>query len=48
MFVRSFAYQLSDDFTIILFHYDGRASDWEQFEWSNRAIHVSIKKQTKW
>ncbi|KAG6529328.1 hypothetical protein ZIOFF_011525 [Zingiber officinale] len=40
--------KLSDDFTILLFHYDGRASDWEQFEWSKHAIHVSIKKQTKW
>ncbi|XP_074590612.1 uncharacterized protein LOC141846465 [Curcuma longa] len=40
--------KLFDDFTILLFHYDGRASDWEQFEWSKRAIHVSIKKQTKW
>ncbi|CAN7026020.1 unnamed protein product [Brassica rapa subsp. trilocularis] len=32
----------------MLFHYDGRASEWEEFEWSKRAIHVSIRKQTKW
>lgn len=37
-----------EDSTILLFHYDGRASEWEQFEWSNRAIHVSVKAQTKW
>lgn len=40
--------KFSEDFTILLFHYDGRASEWEQFEWSKQAIHVSVKKQTKW
>lgn len=40
--------KFSDNFTIMLFHYDGRASEWEEFEWSKRAIHVSIRKQTKW
>ncbi|EOA24160.1 hypothetical protein CARUB_v10017393mg [Capsella rubella] len=40
--------KFSDNFSIMLFHYDGRASDWEEFEWSKRAIHVSIRKQTKW
>nr|CAD1820252.1 unnamed protein product [Ananas comosus var. bracteatus] len=40
--------KFSEDFTILLFHYDGRASEWDQFEWSKRAIHVSIKRQTKW
>ncbi|XP_068636659.1 uncharacterized protein [Aristolochia californica] len=38
----------SDEFTILLFHYDGRTSEWDQFEWSKRAIHVSARKQTKW
>uniref|UniRef100_M4E923 Uncharacterized protein n=1 Tax=Brassica campestris TaxID=3711 RepID=M4E923_BRACM len=38
----------SDNFTIMLFHYDGRASEWGEFEWSKRTIHVSIRKQTKW
>ncbi|KAH0984661.1 hypothetical protein GBA52_011838 [Prunus armeniaca] len=33
---------------ILLFHYDGRTSEWDEFEWSRRAIHVSIQKQTKW
>ncbi|CAN6876175.1 unnamed protein product [Brassica oleracea] len=40
--------KFSDNFTIMLFHYDGRASEWGEFEWSKRAIHVSIQKQTKW
>lgn len=41
-------WQFSENFTIVLFHYDGRASEWENFEWSKRAIHVSVYKQTKW
>lgn len=40
--------QFSENFTIVLFHYDGRASDWDNFEWSKRAIHISARKQTKW
>ncbi|XP_065868517.1 uncharacterized protein [Euphorbia lathyris] len=40
--------KFSDDFTIMLFHYDGRASEWDQFEWSRSAIHVSVRRQTKW
>ncbi|XP_038703975.1 uncharacterized protein LOC120000145 isoform X2 [Tripterygium wilfordii] len=40
--------KFSEDFTILLFHYDGRTSEWEEFEWSKRAIHVSARKQTKW
>ncbi|XP_022883456.1 uncharacterized protein LOC111400269 [Olea europaea var. sylvestris] len=40
--------KFSVDFQIMLFHYDGRTSDWDQFEWSRRAIHVSVRKQTKW
>ncbi|CAA2938969.1 uncharacterized protein LOC111406312 [Olea europaea subsp. europaea] len=43
-----FFLQFSENFTIVLFHYDGRASEWDEFEWSKRAIHVSAKKQTKW
>lgn len=33
---------------IMLFHYDGHTSEWDQFEWSKRAIHISVRKQTKW
>ncbi|KAJ8566951.1 hypothetical protein K7X08_019159 [Anisodus acutangulus] len=32
----------------MLFHYDGRTSEWDDLEWSARAIHVSIPKQTIW
>ncbi|KAL8052669.1 hypothetical protein ABFS82_05G020500 [Erythranthe guttata] len=37
-----------DSFTILLFHYDGRTNEWDEFEWSKRAIHISATKQTKW
>ncbi|KAL7226038.1 hypothetical protein ACSBR1_021222 [Camellia fascicularis] len=40
--------KFSKDFQIMLFHYDGWTSEWDQFEWSKRAIHVSVRKQTKW
>ncbi|KAK7260657.1 hypothetical protein RIF29_26896 [Crotalaria pallida] len=40
--------KFSENFTIVLFHYDGRVSEWEQFEWSKQAIHISVSKQTKW
>ncbi|CAN6278349.1 unnamed protein product [Urochloa humidicola] len=40
--------KFSDKFTIMLFHYDGRTTEWDEFEWSKRAIHVSVMKQTKW
>lgn len=40
--------QFSENFTILLFHYDGRTSEWDEFEWSKRAIHVSARKQAKW
>ncbi|XP_031260115.1 uncharacterized protein LOC116118286 isoform X2 [Pistacia vera] len=40
--------KFSENFTILLFHYDGRTSEWEEFEWSKRAIHVSARKQSKW
>ncbi|KAK8959484.1 hypothetical protein KSP40_PGU017807 [Platanthera guangdongensis] len=40
--------KFSENFTILLFHYDGRTSEWDELEWSKRAIHVSARKQTKW
>ncbi|KAM7506570.1 hypothetical protein LguiA_017023 [Lonicera macranthoides] len=40
--------KLSENFSILLFHYDGRTSEWDEFDWSKRAIHVSAPKQTKW
>ncbi|KAJ0238904.1 hypothetical protein HA466_0234420 [Hirschfeldia incana] len=40
--------KFSEDFQILLFHYDGRTTEWDQFEWSKSAIHISTRKQTKW
>ncbi|XP_057493981.1 uncharacterized protein LOC130779387 isoform X2 [Actinidia eriantha] len=40
--------KFSENFTILLFHYDGRTTEWDEFEWSKRAIHVSARKQAKW
>ncbi|KZV39760.1 hypothetical protein F511_08222 [Dorcoceras hygrometricum] len=40
--------KFSEEFQIMLFHYDGHTSEWDQFEWSQRAVHVSVRKQTKW
>ncbi|XP_031123624.1 uncharacterized protein LOC116026283 isoform X2 [Ipomoea triloba] len=40
--------KFSENFTILLFHYDGKTTEWNEFEWSKRAIHVSVPKQTKW
>lgn len=40
--------KFSDNFTIVLFHYDGRTTEWDEFEWSKKAIHISAVKQTKW
>ncbi|KAE9610321.1 hypothetical protein Lal_00006495 [Lupinus albus] len=40
--------KFSENFTILLFHYDGRTTEWDEFEWSRKAIHVSAHKQTKW
>jgi Protein of unknown function (DUF707) len=40
--------QFSENFTILLFHYDGNVDQWDEFEWSKRAIHVGTRKQTKW
>ncbi|KAI3787258.1 hypothetical protein L1987_41602 [Smallanthus sonchifolius] len=40
--------KFSENFTILLFHYDGKTTEWDEFEWSKRAIHISVEKQTKW
>ncbi|KAK6144387.1 hypothetical protein DH2020_021207 [Rehmannia glutinosa] len=31
---------------ILLFHYDGQTTEWEQFEWSRRAIHTRFYEVT--
>uniref|UniRef100_A0A175YS80 Uncharacterized protein n=1 Tax=Daucus carota subsp. sativus TaxID=79200 RepID=A0A175YS80_DAUCS len=40
--------KFSGNFTVLLFHYDNRTSDWDAYEWSKKAIHISVQKQTKW
>ena len=37
-----------DDFVVVLFHYDGEVDAWRHLPWSERAVHVSAWKQTKW
>ncbi|XP_078447211.1 uncharacterized protein LOC144716066 [Wolffia australiana] len=40
--------KFSSNFTILLFHYDGITTEWNEFEWSKQAIHINVPKQTKW
>ncbi|XP_078447109.1 uncharacterized protein LOC144715997 isoform X2 [Wolffia australiana] len=40
--------KFSSNFTILLFHYDGVTTEWNESEWSKQAIHISVPKQTKW
>lgn len=40
--------KFSENFTILLFHYDGRTSEWDELDWSQRVIHISARRQTKW
>nr|GMC83826.1 Phosphate import ATP-binding protein like [Ipomoea batatas] len=39
---------LSENFTIILFHYDGNVDGWWDLAWSKEAIHIVAHSQTKW
>ncbi|KAL0911236.1 hypothetical protein M5K25_019360 [Dendrobium thyrsiflorum] len=39
---------LPENFTIILFHYDGNVNGWQDCPWSSGAIHISAQSQTKW
>ncbi|XP_031248286.1 uncharacterized protein LOC116106071 isoform X1 [Pistacia vera] len=39
---------LPENFTIILFHYDGNVDGWWDLDWSNKAIHIVAQNQTKW
>ena len=39
---------LAADFTVMLFHYDGAVEQWGDLEWSDRAVHVAARGQTKW
>ncbi|KAL3522214.1 hypothetical protein ACH5RR_015048 [Cinchona calisaya] len=39
---------LPENFTIVLFHYDGNMDGWWDLEWSKKAIHMVAFNQTKW
>ncbi|XP_078156941.1 uncharacterized protein LOC144552818 isoform X2 [Carex rostrata] len=39
---------ISENFTVILFHYDGNVDDWHSLKWSKNVIHISAINQTKW
>ncbi|KAK6911946.1 Protein of unknown function DUF707, partial [Dillenia turbinata] len=44
--INSLVSKFSNNSLIVLFHYDGKTSEWNQFDWSQRAIHISARKQT--
>uniref|UniRef100_A0ACD5YXX6 Uncharacterized protein n=1 Tax=Avena sativa TaxID=4498 RepID=A0ACD5YXX6_AVESA len=46
--INATVHKFSDNFDIVLFHYDGRTTEWDEFEWSREVAHVSARKQTKW
>ncbi|KAK4421235.1 hypothetical protein Salat_2074000 [Sesamum alatum] len=39
---------LPENFTIILFHYDGNLDGWWDLNWSREAVHIVAHNQTKW
>ncbi|GAB4826898.1 hypothetical protein Ancab_033776 [Ancistrocladus abbreviatus] len=39
---------LTENFTIMLFHYDGNVDGWSDLDWSNKAINIMVQNQTKW
>ncbi|XP_051215330.1 uncharacterized protein [Lolium perenne] len=39
---------LPENFTAILFHYDGKVNEWNDLPWSKSVIHVAASNQTKW
>ncbi|KAL9236750.1 hypothetical protein vseg_011384 [Gypsophila vaccaria] len=39
---------LAENFTVVLFHYDGELNEWLDLDWSNKAIHINAENQTKW
>lgn len=38
----------AENFTVMLFHYDGVVDEWNEFPWSKGAIHIAASNQTKW
>ncbi|KAL2621050.1 hypothetical protein R1flu_001255 [Riccia fluitans] len=47
-FVNSAVQSFPKNWTFLLFHYDGNTDAWNEFEWAKTAIHISVRKQTKW
>uniref|UniRef100_A0A7N0VMT9 Lysine ketoglutarate reductase trans-splicing related 1 n=1 Tax=Kalanchoe fedtschenkoi TaxID=63787 RepID=A0A7N0VMT9_KALFE len=39
---------LPENFTVILFHYDGNVDGWFDLDWSNNVVHIVAQNQTKW
>ncbi|KAI3741122.1 hypothetical protein L1987_58789 [Smallanthus sonchifolius] len=39
---------LQENFTVILFHYDGKLDGWRDLKWSRKAVHIVADNQTKW
>ncbi|KAL8235566.1 hypothetical protein R6Q59_016647 [Mikania micrantha] len=39
---------LQENFTVILFHYDGNMDGWWDLKWSREAVHIVADNQTKW
>nr|GEY44110.1 DUF707 domain-containing protein [Tanacetum cinerariifolium] len=39
---------LQENFTVILFHYDGNMDGWGGLKWSKKAVHIIADNQTKW
>lgn len=39
---------LPENFTVILFHYDGNVDGWSDLDWSNSCVHIVAQNQTKW
>ncbi|CAH1448419.1 unnamed protein product [Lactuca virosa] len=39
---------LHENFTIVLFHYDGHMDGWWDLKWSKKAVHIVAVNQTKW
>ncbi|XP_062234110.1 uncharacterized protein LOC133931275 [Phragmites australis] len=47
--VNATVHKFSDNFDVVLFHYDGRTTEWDdEFEWSKQVLHISAWKQAKW
>ncbi|KAG8080105.1 hypothetical protein GUJ93_ZPchr0007g5144 [Zizania palustris] len=39
---------LPENFTAMLFHYDGNVNGWNDLPWSKSVVHIAASNQTKW